>query len=115
MGFYIEHNTQGEPLSAKGKADELLASPGVTEIHGKIEWQPNLVCVVENGFFDAAGFCFNEAEFLAFKHPDGRPRRWLVVQHAAELAGLDPATLGDPHSMQWVGRSFPLKESARGR
>ena len=108
MGFYIEHDTQGEPLSARGKADELLASPGVTEIHGKVEWQPNLVCVVENRFFDAAAFCFSEQEFYEFKQPDGRPRRWLVVQHAAELAGLDP------NSMRWVGRSFPLKESARG-
>ena len=50
------------------------------------EYQPNLVCVVDNGFFAAAGYAYSNAEFKEFLRDDGRPKTWLIVPNAKELA-----------------------------
>jgi hypothetical protein len=39
-----------------------------------------LICVVDNGIFEAAGFCYDEREFAAFTDPgDTRPKEWLLM------------------------------------
>ncbi len=50
-----------------------------------------LVCVVDNGPFEAAGFAFSENEFAAFCYPDGRPREWVLIDwdKACELTGYE--------------------------
>ena len=77
MGYYIETK---ENLN---KAQQLLAEhPEIKEVtqpvydptHKKI-----IVCVVQNGWFDAAAVCFSESELHAFAEPDGRPKRWLEL------------------------------------
>lgn len=88
MGFYI----QGP---AKSKAQYI-----VSEYDGKIIACPKkfadiapdkaLICVVDNGAFEAAGYCFGEREFTAFSNPDDiRPKTWLVMDKnkAEELSG----------------------------
>jgi hypothetical protein len=85
MGFYI-NRINDEILPAKGKADALIAH-GATEIFHPIEFQENLVCVVENAFFDAAGYIFDSGEFGEFMYPDSRNRRWLIVPNAPVLSG----------------------------
>lgn len=50
------------------------------------EFKEDLVCIVDNGFMAAAGYCFDKDEFEAFKHDDGRPKYWMVVPNAKELA-----------------------------
>jgi hypothetical protein len=56
----------------------------------QVVYQPNLVCVVENGPFDAAAFCFSENEFTQFNNPyDSRPKHWLIYEHAEELSGYN--------------------------
>jgi hypothetical protein len=87
MGYYIERTSKGVPLSARGKANQLI-SDGATELFGfEIRFQPNLVCVVENGPFDAAGWAFSKDEFNVFNDPnDPRRKRWLIHPKAEELA-----------------------------
>tara|TARA_R110000772_G_scaffold101997_3_gene202599 strand:+ start:176 stop:436 length:261 start_codon:yes stop_codon:yes gene_type:complete len=50
------------------------------------EFQENLVCVVDNGFFAAAGYAYCEAEFEMFKEPDGRRKRWFTLEDVANIA-----------------------------
>jgi hypothetical protein len=80
MGYYIQ--TPG----LSGKAAYLR------EHHGAIAVEPvepsalppdrAIVCVVANGAYDAAGYCFDDAEFAAFALPDGRKREWLLMDRA---------------------------------
>jgi hypothetical protein len=85
MGYYINTTSKGVPLPSCNKADYLILD-GATEV--KAKFQPNLICVVENAMFDAAGFAYNEEEFDEFNDPnDHRPKRWLVHPMAAKLAG----------------------------
>ena len=51
------------------------------------EWREGLVCVVNNGPFEAAAYAYNEPEMNEFKEPgSGRPRQWMLVPGAKELA-----------------------------
>lgn len=84
MGKYINQNSKGETLGLE-KAKELIAD-GATPITEPKEWQEGLVCVVNNGFFEAAGYCYSPDELEAFKYPDGRSRTWLHYPKAKELA-----------------------------
>jgi hypothetical protein len=78
MGYYIQTK---EDLN---KAGQLLAAhPEVREVdRTALRFDPTrttvLVCVVQNGPFDAAGICYSWGELCAFALADSRPRRWLV-------------------------------------
>jgi hypothetical protein len=86
MGYYI-NKIEGVDLPAKGKV-QVLIDNGAEELNGNINFQENLVCVVENMFFDAVGYVFSQSEFDAFNHPsDDRKKTWLIVPNAPELAG----------------------------
>lgn len=88
MGYYIDVNSNGVRLPARNKADYLITDGGVELKGSSIKFQPNLVCVIENGPFDAAGFCYNQEEFEVFNYSkDFRPKRWIVYPKAAELSG----------------------------
>jgi len=86
MGSYI-NDINGVPLPTRDKAiaifelveDSAFISPPT-------EWVEDLVCVVNNGFFDAAGYAYSPAEMEDFKHPDGRPKIWMIVPGAAKLS-----------------------------
>lgn len=88
MGYYIDRTPAGD-VPAQGKAKWLLENvEGTKQV--KPEFQPDLVCVVENGFFDAAGYCFDEQEFEDFADPrDRRRKTWLVVPDAAKLSNFN--------------------------
>jgi hypothetical protein len=59
----------------------------VTRGHGrsKIDYKEDipkdkvLVCLIDNGHFQAAGVAYDEREFKAFDNPDGRMKRWYLV------------------------------------
>ncbi len=85
MGYYINKNSKGELLSPINKTQALIADGAKITT---ARFQPNLVCVVENGLFDAAGYCFSKEEFEQFNNPnDDRPKTWLIYEHAAKLSG----------------------------
>lgn len=88
MGYYIEvpHN--------KGKAQQLVELYGAEILSKAPEFwvkgpKQAIICVVDNGPFEAAGFCFSRRELEDFKVPDGRPRTWLLMDRkkACELTG----------------------------
>ncbi len=76
MGYYINppNITKEEWLEKHGQATETPVWPAP---EGAIP-----VCLVDNGAFRAAGICYSEAEFDAFRAPDHgyqRPRTWYYV------------------------------------
>lgn len=87
MGYYINELPNGELLPAKGKADKLLSTiEGTKEIKTPQQWEEDIVCVVDNGPFEAAAYAFSQNELNVFANPDGRPKRWLKVPGAKTLA-----------------------------
>jgi hypothetical protein len=84
MGYYINVTSTGKELG-RNKVQDLI-NDGAIIVSGN-EFVPNLICVVNNGLFEAAGYAYSEREYEAFKEPDGRKRTWLVHPQAATLAG----------------------------
>ncbi len=84
MGYYIEVPNH------KFKASQLVELYGA-EIVDKPHWggPEGLVCVIDNGPWEAAGFAFSEAEFKEFARGDGRPKIWVQMDRAKaeELSG----------------------------
>ena len=80
MGYYIQ-----TPGNNTGKADIICKEYKAKKILRPESWSeifPNegLICVVSNGLFEAAAFCYDEDEFKAFNDPiDTRPKTWLVM------------------------------------
>ena len=87
MGYYI-NEINGKSLPARGKATALL-NAGAKKLAGPVVFQPDLVCVVENGVFDAAGFAYSESEMRQFLINDERPKTWLIVENASKWSGYD--------------------------
>lgn len=92
MGYYIQ---TGQQLT--GKAKYIIDNHG-----GRIIPQPQafhsvandkaIICVVGNGDFDAAAYCFNEAEFEEFAGDNsGRPKAWILIDKnlADKLTGYN--------------------------
>lgn len=87
MGRYIQGPT-------KGKAEMLVEKHGakmVNEADAMCYYNDGdgVVCVVDNGFFEAAAFCYSQNEVSAFSDPsDLRPKTWLVMDRklAEQLA-----------------------------
>jgi hypothetical protein len=86
MGYYINVNSKGQDAPALGKANFILADGGM-DIPEPVEWREGIVCVVENGFFDAAAYAYNEKELNEFLSPDGRDKTWLYYPLAKNLSG----------------------------
>ena len=90
MGYYI----QGPTL---GKANHLIHNENAIELPSPqaarqaFDAGQGVVCVVENGIFDAAGFAFSKEELDVFTAPDTRLKRWLSMdlQRCLELTGCD--------------------------
>lgn len=87
MGRYINTTTRGAlGRSATEKCDGIIAD-GAREIKSPKQFQPNLVCVVDNGFFGAAAHAYCEQEMNVFQNPkDGRPKRWFIWDKVSEFA-----------------------------
>lgn len=85
MGKYINNGPNGDILPLQGKAQALIAN-GATPIHTPVTWTDDLVCVIDNGMFEAAGYAYDENEMRVFKSPDGRSKQWLRFSKAKDLA-----------------------------
>lgn len=80
MGYYINKNSKGvniEINKCKGMLED-----GAKEIDQPESFIEDLVCVVSNQFFDAAGYCYSENEFKVFTRNDGRSKKWFIYPHA---------------------------------
>lgn len=86
MGYYINELPDGTKLPAQGKVTALIEKVGAVLIPPPNSFKEDLVCVVDNGPFEAAGYAFSEDEFKVFAEIDNRPTKWLIVPNAKELA-----------------------------
>ncbi len=77
MGFYIE---TAEPFD---KAGQLMSVASVIMQPSSVDDLPpgqTLLCVVQNGFFDAVAICYDDSELAAFGDPsDARPKTWMCI------------------------------------
>lgn len=79
MGLYIE-----VPHSKSKAAQILTLSPEAKMVSDPPEWEDipegmMVVCVVDNGPFEAAHVSYTKREYSRVLHPDSRPRTWLLV------------------------------------
>lgn len=78
MGYYIQVPEK------KNKAGQLVRLYGAQIIPCPVAFEDipgnkALICVIDNTMFEAAGHCYSQREFEAFCVPDGRPRKWLLM------------------------------------
>jgi len=85
MGVYINQTSTGESLPFSGKAKALIADGAKIVVNP--EFQPNLICVVENpGSFDAALYCETEYDFkVTLNKHDTRKKTYLVHEKADQI------------------------------
>ena len=82
MGYYIQtegHHDKAEKICQQNEEAFIIPQPTSFD---KVPANMGLVCVVNNGPFEAAAYCYSEQEFEAFKEPDGRSRVWLLMDKA---------------------------------
>lgn len=81
MGKYV--NVIGDIQlgpSYRDKCEGLLKA-GAKEVSGNY-FKEDLICVVDNGHFAAAGYAYDEDEYEEFNREDGRPKRWFILDNA---------------------------------
>ena len=89
MGHYLEvperNNKRAQLIKLHGAEDIGLPPASLARVpKGK-----TLICVVENGPFDAAGIAYSDEELKEFKVLDGRPRTWLLMD-TEEVVKMKP-------------------------
>lgn len=88
MGYYIDSDSEGNNIGTS--FSEKVASlevDGATLIEEPTEFKEDLVVVVDNGMFAAAGYVFSEKEMNAFLEIGDRIKQWFIYKHAKELSG----------------------------
>ena len=99
MGFYVEQKSKGEGLLIHDKADQLIAD-GATRVDGRT-FVPRMICVVDNGNFDAAAWAYNKKEHSRFQLEDGRTKQWLQVSIQVMKTNFSQETLDEyPEGVQ---------------
>lgn len=94
MGYYIQtpgHHHGKAARIARDHQGTLLQSP--PKYFVDIPEDKALVCVVDNGPFEAAALAYDQGEFECFTDPnDSRPQSYVLLdkQKAYELAGYKP-------------------------
>ncbi len=92
LGYYIEVPER------KGKAEQIIVMYGGRILDEQPEWSDILgcdaiICVIDNGPWEAAGFAYDEKELDRFAEPDSngpqRRRTWLLMDRltASKLSG----------------------------
>ena len=80
MGYYIQtplRKQKAAQLCAANKEAAVIPQP---RSFADVSMTLGLICIVDNGPFEAACFCHNEREFLDFLDPtDPRPKVWLIM------------------------------------
>lgn len=89
MGYYVNHETLGNTGKAQKLIDNFKAVEAQAPHFSAIPEDKALVCVVENGPFDAVALAFSEQEMKEFMCLDGRKKTWLYMDKklAHKLSG----------------------------
>lgn len=90
MGYYLEVENpaqrfdKAETLSAKFGGRTITQEEAATLVNDPETTA--VVCVVSNGIFEAAAYCYSKREFEAFTRPeDNRPKIWVAFDNVAEI------------------------------
>ena len=89
MGYYVQvPNDHGKAEQIRDlHGGEIVEQP---ESYQAIPEGKGLIAIVDNGPFEAAGFCYDENEFVAFTDPrDTRPQKYVLLDRkvAEQLSG----------------------------
>ncbi len=85
MGKYI-NVIDGMPLGSSFESKcRALIENGAEQVSGS-DYLQNMICVVDNGLFAAAGWAYNEDEWKAFNYPCGRRKQWFVMDGVENYA-----------------------------
>lgn len=89
MGYYIQ-TAQPKNKAAAIKQDLDAIEITVDEAAFFVKEQMGaIICVVDNGPFEAAAYCYNLDEFRAFTFPDDdRPKKWFYVEDAEKVKAV---------------------------
>lgn len=90
MGYYIEGPCKGKVNMLVTEHGATVLSGGAFEAAARQRNGAGIVCVVDNGGFEAAGFMHTEKELECFAwNRDTRPKTWLAMDRklAAKLSG----------------------------
>jgi hypothetical protein len=86
VGYYIE---TGQPKNKAAALQKNFDALDITVDEAEFfikEGMGAVVCVVDNGPFEAAAYCHNLDEFRVFNDSrDTRPRRWLLIEDVAKV------------------------------
>lgn len=87
MGKYINKDSKGNNIGTTfiQKVTALKEDGGTVVELDDLQYMPNLICVVDNGMFAAAGWCYDEQEYNAFKYPDGRRKLWMTHPNVEKI------------------------------
>ena len=94
MGYYIQtkyNKLKAAQICAKYAGAELTKQP---ESFDAIPEGKALICVVDNGPFEAAGYCETQRDFDDFTDPkDPRPKNWVLMnkEDAEKACGVKEA------------------------
>jgi hypothetical protein len=79
MGFYINTGAPKDKAAylVKFHQGRRLFSPPAK--FSDIPEDKALIVVLDNGPFEAAGYCCDEDEFHCFTGPDARPRQYVLI------------------------------------
>jgi hypothetical protein len=87
MGKYINQTSREQLGSSFASKCKGLMEDGAKPISTPTEFKENLVCVVDNGLFAAAGYCYSAEEFRAFNSSsDTRRKSWFTWEKAEEYS-----------------------------
>ena len=86
MGKYVNETSMGTiGTSAEEKCNAIIADGGI-EIDEPKMFLENIVCVVDNYFFGAAAYAYDEDELNLFKRLDNRIKRWFIYDKVKTFA-----------------------------
>lgn len=82
MGKYLNKDLNGKVLGPiktnklyNSGAKQIIEPETYDQYEGKA-----IICVVDNGFFEAAAYAFSQNELEAFKNPsDNRNKVWMIA------------------------------------
>lgn len=88
MGIYINKTQNGMMgHSIKEKCDALFDAGAKYMGVIPVSYEPNMICVVNNGPFAAAAYLYSEQEYKVFTDPnDTRPKAFFIWDRVEEFA-----------------------------
>lgn len=93
MGFYVNPNDRSKKAFLIGRG---VVVPGRTLDWSAVPKGSLPVVHMDNGYFDAAGIAYNEAELKAFTMPDDKRPRTIYIVKIEDLL-----TVAGPDFARW--------------